>query len=168
MSNDLYEYLTRGYPRVKVYQWVELRGYGNRSGFYEYVRGEDLKMDGYVVEWSDAAWEELVDTPLGKASARLTFFENYVRNLCDRKGLRPDQLLGQVWAYDPALPMQSTLDQIEAERQCGISWVYFFWPMAGLPQLPETMIGSPDEKAFANGVWEQLRPNVEAERTRRE
>jgi hypothetical protein len=167
MLNDLYTYCKQRYPKVKVYQWVELRGYGNISGFYEYVRGEDLKMDGYVVEWNDSTWESLIDTPFGKASARFGYFENYIRNLQERKGLRPGQLLGQVWAYDPTLPMRSTLDQIEAERQCGISYIYFFWPMAGLPQIPETMVGSDAEKAFANQVWGRFKPMVEAERAGR-
>lgn len=161
--NDLYSYIKEKYPKLKVYQWVELRGYGNISGYPEYVRGENLKMDGYVLEWNATTWESLVDTPFGKASVPFSYFPNYLRNVCERKGLRPDQLLGQVWAYDPADP--TALAQIEAERQEGVSHIYFFWPNAGLPQVPDTFgPGNAPDRQFALGIWEKFRPLVEAER----
>jgi len=154
MLNDLYDYIKKRYPKIKVYQWVELRGYGNISGWFEFVRGEDLKMDGYVLEWFDNSWEQLVNLPLGVASARFNYFENYLRNLMERKRLRADQVLGQVWAHDPGA--RPTLEQIEAERSLGIRYIYFFWPNAGLPQIPETLGGTETERTFALQTWQQF------------
>jgi hypothetical protein len=162
MLNDLYDVIKQRYPQIKVYQWVELRGYGNVSGFPEFVRGEDLKMDGYVLEWIGSMKETLVETSLGKAAIRQSFFERYLRELMTRNHLQPEQILGQVWPYTG--DEERFWEGVEGIRTTGVPYLYNFWPWAGMPELPETF-GSPDEKTPAVlEIWKDLKPYIEAGR----
>ena len=166
MLNDLYDTIKARHPRIKVYQWVELRGYGNISGFPEYVRGEDLRMDGFVIEWADAVHDELIDTPLGKAVVRKSYFERYLDTLMARNRLQPKDILGQVWAHDPLT--SPTIEQIEAERELGVEDIYFFWPAAAVPDVFDLYGGASDapEWRYAREVWEKFKPMMTEERRR--
>jgi hypothetical protein len=165
MLNDLYDLIHQRYPRIKVYQWVELQGYGNISGLPELTRGEDLKMDGYVLEWAGAPEEVLVDTPLGKAAIRQSFFARYLRALEERNHLQPEQILGQVWPFTG--DEQDFWNSVEGIRATGVPYIYNFWPNAGVPQVPATF-GPPDATTPAvMQIWKDLQPRLEAERKAR-
>ena len=166
MLNDLYDTIKQQYPKVNVYQWVELRGYGNISGYFEYIDGNTLKMDGYVLEWFDVFPEELVDTPQGKASVKTSYFERYMNNLMARNHLKPEQILGQVWASNPT--SSDTLEQIENVSNLGIPYIYFFWPDAATPEIFD-LFGANDTPGwkYACDVWSKVKPLIEAERKRK-
>ncbi len=163
MLNDLYDYVHERYPGIKVYQWVELRGFGNHSGHAEYVNGDTLKMDGYVLEWSGFNHQKLVDTPGGKAAARISYLKNYLTNLKERRGIDASEVLGQAWAFEPE--SRDTFEQIEEIRELGISSIYFFFPSAAMPGAFE-LYGRNDSPSWQYGeaVWRKLKPMIEAER----
>jgi hypothetical protein len=164
--NDLYDYLHKRYPKIKVYQFVELRGYGNISGFPEFIRGEDLKMDGYVLEWAMTGPEErLVDTPLGPASVSSSFFANYLHNVMERNHLRVDQILAQVWPYTG--DEQEFWREVEGIRATGVPYIYCFWPNAGLPQLTDTYGADTTNTDAVQKIWKDFQPYIEAERKAR-
>ena len=162
MLNDLYDYLHKRFPRIKVYQWVELRDYRNISGFPQFVRGEDLKMDGYVLEWMSVYPETLVETPLGPAAVRRSFFEGYLQNLMERNRLKPEQILGQVWPFTG--DEQDLWQSVEGIKVTGVPYIYNFWPNAGMPELPATY-GSPAENTpEVQKIWKDMQARIEAER----
>ena len=165
-SRTLSNQMHPGVAKIAVYQWVELRGYGNISGFPEYVAGETLKMDGYVLEWCDVWHEELADTPLGKAAVRASYFARYLDNLLARNRLKPEQVLGQVWAFAPA--NSPTAAQIDNVRDLGISSIYFFWPNAATPEVFDLFgAGDTPDWQYAREVWKALKPGLAAARRQR-
>lgn len=163
MLNDLYDYLKKRFPRIKVYQWVELRDYGNVSGFPQFIRGEELKMDGYVLEWMGMYPDMLVDTPLGPAAVRKSGFAQYLQNLMERNHLKPDQVLGQVWPYTG--DEKDLWQSVEAIKATGVPYIYNFWANAGMPELPEATWGGVDEATpKALKIWADMKARIEAER----
>ena len=161
--NDLYTVIHKRYPKIKVYQWVELRDYGNISGYPQLVRGEDLKMDGYVLEWGGVPGDTLIDTPLGPAAVRQSFFERYLATLMARNHLRPDQILGQVWPFTG--DEKEFWEEVEGIRATGVPYIYNFWPNAGMPELPEATWGGVDATTpKVLQIWKDLKPYIEADR----
>ena len=160
MYDELYGYIKSKYPRVKVYQWVELRGYGNMSGWPEFVRGEKIRMDGYVTEWFEAHRERLMDTPLGPMAKDIGYYEEYISNLCAKKKLRKSQILGQVWAHAPS--GGDVVYQIDKIREQGITDIYVFVPFMIPGHHPHWV----DEKDMNYGMaeWEKMKNYMRKER----
>ncbi len=163
LYDDLYGYIKKKYPKVKVYQWLELRGYGNMSGWPEFARGDRLRMDGYVTEWFSGRREQLFDTPLGPAARDVGYYENYIRNLVEKKGLRKDQILGQVWAHAPE--GGDVVSQTEKIKEQGISSIYAFVPFMIPGHRPPWV----EEKDMTYGMaeWEKMKAYIDKDRGRK-
>jgi len=164
MLTDLYDYAKSRYPNLVVYQWVELAGYGNISGWYPYVK-PPLKMDGYMLEWFENTREQLEDSPLGPAARRVEYFANYFQNLVTRDGLTRNRIVSQVWGHEPG---RHPLPQIERVKETGANWIYFFWPWAGMPDVPTSLtVGKRPLGAgatYAIQVWPEVKRYIEKDR----
>ena len=167
MLNDLYSHVKSRYPNLIVFQWVELAGYGNISGWYPFVK-PPLKMDGYMLEWFDNTREVLEPSPFGPAARRIEFFANYFENLVAKDGLTRDRIVSQVWGHDPR---RDPLRQVERVKETGANWIYFFWPWAGMPDVPSSLtVGNRplgDSARYAIKVWPAVRKYIEKDRASR-
>ena len=106
--------------------------------------------------------------PIGPGARRVEFFSNYFGHLTARDRLPSNRIVCQVWGHEPGrLP----LPQIDRVKQTGANWIYFFWPWAGMPDVPGTLtVGNrppgPSAK-YAMQVWPEVKRYIERDRAAR-